>query len=67
MIQIIILKTWDSVSCSFSIFTKVYCYTMTIIIDLTFKVKRKQNFYGQATYIVKVLLFDVSVSINMSI
>jgi hypothetical protein len=37
---------------------------MTIIIDLTFKAKRKQNFYGQTTYIVKVSFFDVSVSIN---
>jgi hypothetical protein len=39
-------------------------HTMTIIIDLTFKVKRKQNFYGQTTYIVKVLFFDVFASIN---
>jgi nitrogen fixation protein FixH len=37
---------------------------MTIIIDLTFKTKRKQNFYGQTTYIVKVSFFNVSVSIN---
>jgi hypothetical protein len=28
------------------------------------KVKRKQNFYGQTTYIVKVSFFDISVSIN---
>ena len=33
---------------------KLYCHTMTIIIDLTFKAKRKRNFYGQTTYIVKV-------------
>ena len=37
---------------------------MTIIIDLIFKAKRKRNFYGQTTYIVKVSLFDVSASIN---
>ena len=37
---------------------------MTIIIDLTFKAKRKQHFYGQTTYIVKVSFFNVSVSIN---
>jgi hypothetical protein len=43
---------------------KVYCHTMTIIIDLTFKVKRKRNFYGQTTYIVKVSFLDVSTSIN---
>ena len=33
-------------------------------IDLTFKGKRKRNFYGQTAYIVTVLLFDISVSIN---
>ena len=38
------------------------CHTMTIIIDLTFKAKRKQNFYGQTTYI--VTFFDISASIN---
>ena len=37
---------------------------MSIIIDLTFKVKRKQNFYVEITYIVKVSFFNVSVSIN---
>ena len=37
---------------------------MTIIIDLTFKEKRKRNFYGQTTYIVKVSIFDVSTSIT---
>ena len=36
---------------------------MTNIIDLTFNAKRKQNFYGQTTYIVKVSFFDVSASI----
>jgi hypothetical protein len=46
----------------FFIFTKVYCHIMTIIIDLTFKAKRKQNFYGQTTYI--VTFFDISASIN---
>jgi hypothetical protein len=40
------------------------CHIMTIIIDLTFKAKRKRNFYGQTTYIVKVSFFDVSASIN---
>ena len=64
IIQTNILKTWDFVSCSFLVFIKVYCYTITIIIDLTFKAKRKRNFYGQTTYIVKVLLFDVSASSN---
>ena len=59
-----ILKTLDSASCSFSVFIKVYCHTMTIIIDLTFKAKRKRNFYGQTTYIVKVSFFDVFTSIN---
>ena len=59
-----ILKTLDSASCSFSVFIKVYCHTMTIIVDLIFKVKRKQNFYGQTTYIVKVSFFDLSASIN---
>ena len=43
---------------------KVYFHTMIIIIDLTFKAKMKQNFYGQTTYIVKVSFFDVSASIN---
>jgi hypothetical protein len=43
---------------------KVYCQIMTIIIDLTFKEKRKRNFYGQTTYIVKVSFFDVSTSIT---
>ena len=37
---------------------------MSIIIDLTFKVKRKQNFYGQITYIIKVSFFNISASIN---
>jgi hypothetical protein len=46
-----------------SIFTKVYCHIMTNIIDLTFNAKRKRNFYGQTTYIVKVSFFDVSVGI----
>ena len=64
IIQMNILKTWDSASCSFSVFTKVYYHTMTIIIYLTFKGKRKRNFYGQTTYIVKVLFFNVSASIN---
>ena len=59
-----ILKIWDSASWSFLVFTKVYCHIMTIIIDLTFKAKRKQNFYGQTTYIVKVSFFDVSAIIN---
>ena len=36
---------------------------MTNIIDLTFNVKRKGNFYGQTTYIVKISFFDVSASI----
>jgi hypothetical protein len=36
---------------------------MTNIIDLTFNAKRKRNFYGQTTYIVKVSFFDVSASI----
>ena len=35
-----------------------------MIIDLTFKAKRKRNFYGQTTYIVKISFFDVSASIN---
>ena len=35
------------------------CHTMTIIIDLTFKAKRKQNFYGQTTYTIEVSFFDV--------
>ena len=54
----------NSAKCSFSVFTKIYCHTMTIIIDLTFKAKRKRNFYGQTTYIVKVSFFDISASIN---
>ena len=37
---------------------------MTIIIDLTFKAKKKRNFYGQTAYIVKVSFFDLSASIN---
>jgi hypothetical protein len=37
---------------------------MTIIIDLTFKAKRKQNFYGQTTYLLQVSFFNVSVPIN---
>ena len=59
-----ILKKWNSVSCSFSVITKVYCHTTTIIIHLTFKEKKKRNFYSQTTYIVKVSFFDVSASIN---
>ena len=43
---------------------KVYFHTMIIIIDLTFKAKMKQNFYGQTTYIVKVSFFDVFASID---
>jgi hypothetical protein len=43
---------------------KVYYHTMTITFDLTFKAKWKRKFYGQTTYIVKVLFFDVSASIN---
>jgi hypothetical protein len=43
----------------------LYCHTMIIIIDLTFKAKRKRNFYGQTTYIVKVSFFDVSANINI--
>ena len=58
-----ILKTYSS-SYSFSVFTKVYCHTMTIIIDLTFKAKRKRNFYGQTTYRAKVSFFDVFTSNN---
>ena len=64
IIQMNIFKTWDSASCSFPIFTKVYCHTITIIIDSTFKTKRKINSYSQTTYIVKVSFFDVSASIN---
>ena len=37
---------------------------MTIIIDLTFKAKRKRNFYGQTIYIVKVSFFDIFTNIN---
>ena len=36
---------------------------MTITL-ITFKVKRKRNFCGQTTYIVKVSFFDISASIN---
>ena len=64
IIQMNILKTWNSASYSFSVFTRVYCHTTIIIIDLTFKAKRKRNFYGETTYIVKVSFFDVSASIN---
>ena len=64
IIQMNIFKTWDSTSCSFLIFTKVYCHTITIIIDSTFKTKRKLHSYGQTTYIVKVSFFDVSANIN---
>ena len=53
-----ILKIRDSASCS------LYCHTMTNIIDLTFKAKRKRNFYDQTIYIVKVSFFDVSANIN---
>ena len=63
IIQMNILKTWDFASCSFSVFTKLYCHTM-MIIDLTFKAKIKRNFYNQTTYIVKVSFFDVSTNIN---
>ena len=49
----------NSAKCSFSVFTKIYCHTMTIIIDLTFKAKRKRNFYGQTTYTIEVSFFDV--------
>ena len=37
---------------------------MTIIIDLTFKAKKKRNFYGQTTYVVKISLFDLFANIN---
>ena len=47
-----------------SVFTKLYCHTMTIIIDLTFKAKRKRNFDGQTIYIVKVSFFDIFTNIN---
>ena len=64
IIQMNILKTRYSASCSFSVFTKVYCHTMTIIIDLTFKAKGKRNFYGETTYIVKISFFNIFTSIN---
>ena len=47
----------------FSFYEGILLYndTMIVIIDLTFKAKRKRNFYDQTTYIVKVSFFDVFV------
>ena len=50
----------------FSFYEGILLYndTMIVIIDLTFKAKRKRNFYDQTTYIVKVSFFRCICSLN---